>query len=104
MRLNAVKRDHRRAMRLDVTLGACLREPGSSHRFDVDVIDLSMNGLRFETSFSLKPGNVIFLTIAGMNPLEARVVWVRGYIYGAEFGRSLHHAVFDHIAARHRKI
>lgn len=96
--------EHRRTLRLDVHFAANLREPGSSIKFDVEVIDLSMTGLRLETSFTLKPGQKVFLTIPGVNTLEAVIAWGRGYIYGAQFERPLHGAVFDHIAAKYRKV
>lgn len=97
-------RDNRRALRLDVRLAAGLREPGSSQRFDVDVIDLSMVGFRCETSFTLTPGSAVFVTIPGLGPLECTVAWRRGYVYGCEFDRSLHNAVFDHIIAQYRRL
>jgi PilZ domain len=99
----ALPSEHRRTMRLDVCFNACLREPGSSQKFEVDVIDLSMTGFRFETSFTIRPGNKVFVTIPGMSTLEATVHWSRGFIYGAQFEQPLYAAVFDLIAARHRK-
>jgi hypothetical protein len=103
MASRAFSGEHRRTLRLDVHVGASLREPGSSMKFDVEVIDLSMTGFRFETSFTLKAGQKVFVTIPGVNTLEANVAWARGFIYGAQFERPLHGAVFDHIAAKYRK-
>lgn len=103
MASRAWKGDHRRTLRLDVHFSAGLREPGTSLRFPVEVIDLSMTGFRFETSFTLKAGQKVFVSIPGVNVLEAIVAWGRGYIYGAEFERPLYNAVFDHIAAKYRK-
>jgi hypothetical protein len=97
------QRDNRRAMRLDVRLAAGLREPGSSQRFDVNVIDLSIVGFRCETSFNLKPGSAAFVTIPGLGSLECTVAWRRGFVYGCGFDRPLHNAVFDHIVAQYRK-
>jgi hypothetical protein len=98
------QRDNRRAMRLDVRLSAGLREPGSSQRFEVDIIDLSMVGFRCETSFTLTTGSALFVTIPGLGPLECSVAWRRGYVYGCGFERPLHNAVFDHISAQYRKL
>lgn len=98
------QRDNRRALRLDVRLAAGLREPGSSQRFDVDVIDLSVVGFRCETSFTLTPGSAVFVTIPGLGALECTVAWRRGFTYGCAFDRPLHNAVFDHIVAQHRKL
>ena len=103
MASNALNSEHRKTMRLDVRFNACLREPGSAQKFEVDVIDLSMTGFRFETSFTIRPGSKVFVTIPGMSTLEATVAWARGYVYGAEFNHSLYPAVFDLIALRHKK-
>lgn len=100
----ALPYEHRRTMRLDLRFLAGLREPGSAHKFEVDVIDLSMTGCRFETSFTIKPGRMVFFTIPGMNTLEATINWSRGFIYGAQFDQPLNAAVFDFIVARHRKV
>jgi len=104
MASKALKSEHRRTLRLGVQFSAGIREPGTAQRFQVEVIDLSVTGFRFETSFTLRPEQKIFVTIPGVNTLEAIVQWGRGYIYGAAFERPLYNAVFDHIAAKHRKI
>ncbi len=103
MASNALLSEHRRTVRLDVRFNACLREPGSSQKFEVDVIDLSMTGFRFETSFTIRPGSKVFVTIPGMSTLNATVHWARGYIYGARFDQPLYAGVFDMIAKRHKK-
>lgn len=100
----ALKRDNRHALRLDVRLQAGLREPGSAQRFEVDVIDLSVTGFRCETSFTLAIGQPVYLTIPSFGPLEAVVVRRNRFTYGCQFERPLHAAVFDHIAARYRRL
>ncbi len=91
-------------MRLDVRLSAGLREPGTSQKFDVTIIDLSITGFRCETSFNLTLGQLVFVTIPTLGALEAVVVRRDKFIYGCQFERPLHNAVFDHIAAKHRKL
>ncbi len=103
MASNALPYEHRRTVRLDVRFNACLREPGSAQKFEVDVIDLSMTGFRFETSFTIRPGSKVFVTIPGMSTLDATVHWGRGFVYGAQFDQPLYAAVFDMIAKRHKK-
>ena len=103
MRAQAARRDSRYATRLDVRLNAALRELGSSQRFTVDVIDLSLTGFRCETSFNLRVGQAVSVTIPGLAPLEATVAWADGFRYGCAFERALHVAVFDHFVARYRK-
>ena len=104
MRLAALRRDNRMALRLDVRLSAGLREPGSTQRFEVDVVDLSVVGFRCETGFTLHPGNCVYLTIPSLGPLEATVMRRDGVLYGCAFDRPLHTAVFDHIAAKYRQL
>ena len=94
--------DHRRTLRLDVQVTAWLREQGSSFKFDVDIIDLSVAGFRFQTGARLLVGQHVFITIPGVVTLEAEIAWTERFIYGAAFERPLHTAVFDHIAAKFR--
>jgi PilZ domain len=99
-RANARNRDARRAMRLDVAFDAGLREPGSS-KFQISVVDLSVTGFRCETSFSLREGSTVWLTIPGLAGIEAIVAWKDQFHYGCSFKAPLHIAVFDHIARLH---
>lgn len=100
--MSAGQGDGRGAIRRGVQVAATLREPGSSHRFDVEVIDLSATGVRFKTSVTLKPGARVFLSLRGMEAVETVVAWHRNYVYGARFQRPLHPAVVDHLAAMHK--
>ena len=96
------KRDHRSTLRLDVKVTAWLREQGSSFKFDVDVIDLSMTGFRISTSAKLVVGQHVFITIPGIATLDAKIAWTQRLVHGASFTRPLHVAVFDHIAEKYR--
>ena len=91
--------DGRRAARSDVRLRATLRESGAT-RYPVDLLDLSVTGFRFETSALIHNGTRVWLTISGMEGLEAIIAWHGGANYGATFVRPLHNAVLDHIVAR----
>lgn len=90
----------RRASRLDVVMEAGLREFGTT-KFPVRVVDLSTSGFRCETSFTLRTGASVWLTIPSLAAIEAVVAWKRGFTYGCQFDRPLHPAVFDHIARQH---
>ena len=96
------RRDARYATRLDVALTAQLRRRGSSGKFAVKVIDLSMTGFRCETASLLPIGQAVSLALPGFAPREAEVAWNSGSLYGCAFINALHVAVFDHICARHR--
>lgn len=89
--------ENRRALRKGVRLKGKLRDRGTTTAFAVDVTDLSTTGFRCETSFTLYPGHTVWLTLPGLQALEAKVAWRSGYLYGLAFARPLYPAVFDHI-------
>ena len=89
--------EERRVFRQPVRMQATLRKPGLT-KFDIDVKDLSPFGLRAATSFTLKPGAVVWLALPGLAGIEAEVAWSRAYEYGFRFRHPLHAAVCDHIA------
>jgi hypothetical protein len=64
----------RRALRKSVKMRAHLRDRGQT-RFEIEVTDLSLSGFRAETSFTLWPGTVVWLTLPGLAALEAVVAW-----------------------------
>jgi hypothetical protein len=90
--------ENRRALRKAVRMRAHLRDRGQT-KFEISVIDLSQSGFRAETSFTLWPGTVVWLTLPGLAGLEAVVAWRDKLEYGCAFAKPLHPAVFDHIVA-----
>ena len=88
----------RRALRKSVKMRAHLRDRGQT-RFEIEVTDLSLSGFRAETSFTLWPGTVVWLTLPGLAALEAVVAWREKFKYGCAFAKPLHPAVFEHIVA-----
>lgn len=90
--------DSRGALRKAVKMRAYLRDRGQT-RFEIDVTDLSLAGFRAETSFTLWPGTVVWLTLPGLAALEAVVAWRDKSQYGCAFAKTLHPAVFEHIIA-----
>jgi hypothetical protein len=90
--------ENRRALRKSVKMRAFLRDRGQT-RFEIDVVDLSQSGFRAETSFTLWPGTIVWLTLPGLAPLESVVAWRDKFKYGCAFAKPLHPAVFDHIVA-----
>ncbi|WP_413060608.1 PilZ domain-containing protein [Sphingomonas carotinifaciens] len=86
----------RQSLRRKVKMRAHLRDKGQT-RFGIDVVDLSQQGFRAETSFTLWPGTVVWLTLPGLAPLEAVVAWRDKFKYGCAFAKPLHPAVFEHI-------
>ena len=91
--------ESRAAERCAMSTAAVIREPGSGH-FSILVKDLSATGFRCDTSHQLNPGVRVWVTLAGLAPLEAEVKWRDGFYYGFAFARPLYPAVFDHIRKR----
>ena len=89
----------RAAERRRINLRALVREAGSS-RIDIDLVDLSATGFRFQSYYGFAVGSRVFLTIPSFGPLEAVVAWRGGNEFGCRFLAPLHAAVFDTIAAR----
>lgn len=92
----AASADNRATLRRAVKLDARVRDR-SSTRFKIQIVDLSMTGFRAETLFTLRPGSIVWITLPGLQGLEATVAWQRGDHVGAAFRQPLHAAVFEHI-------
>ena len=88
--------DNRATLRKAVRLEARVRDRGAS-RFTVQLLDLSMTGFRGETAFTLRPGSLVWITLPGLQGLEATIAWQRGEYVGGAFRQPLHAAVFEHI-------
>ncbi|MES2339781.1 MAG: PilZ domain-containing protein [Pseudomonadota bacterium] len=88
--------DNRATLRRSVALDARVRDRSAS-RFSIRVVDLSRTGFRAETAFQLRPGSIVWITLPGLQGLEAEVAWQRGEHVGAAFRQPLHPAVFEHI-------
>jgi hypothetical protein len=86
----------RQATRSRVAFRAELRDP-TWVRYNVDILDLSATGFRCLASYSLEPGQTIWIKLPGLSGLEAKVAWRQGDVIGAAFVRPLYPAVFDHI-------
>jgi PilZ domain len=91
--------DARAAERRRVSIRALVREAGTS-RVDIDVVDLSATGFRFESLYSFAIGARVFLSVPTLAPLEAEIAWRKGSAFGCRFVRPLYPAVFDMLAAR----
>ena len=99
MNVASQTQDARVAERRRINLRALVREAGSS-RVDIDLVDLSATGFRFESFYGFAVGARVFLTIPSLEPLEATVAWRGRTAFGCRFLSPLHPAVFATIAAR----
>jgi hypothetical protein len=91
----------RKTERTPVAADARLRQ--GFNKCMVEVVDLSATGLRIKTADQLQVGDVVWITLPSLAPLEVRIVWFRDWEAGCEFVNPLHPAVADAVAARSRK-
>jgi len=91
--------DNRDRPRAPFRIAAVLRDR-SSNKFNVYLVDLSTTGFQAEAHPSLDPGASVWLTIPGMQGLEATVMWRKRAMVGCRFNQPLHPAVFDHLVQR----
>lgn len=87
------------AERVEVSLGAALRQRGASG-VSVQIADLSTSGFRVATHLELEPGTDVWLRLPGLEPCHARAVWRRGHHVGCVFVRPLHPAVLQMIVRK----
>ncbi|KQN25457.1 hypothetical protein ASE86_04260 [Sphingomonas sp. Leaf33] len=88
--------DSRTTARHQVGVDAKARDRSGS-RYKIRVLDLSRTGFKAECVHTIRPGTMIWLSLPGLQSLEAEVAWQRGEHIGAAFHQPLHAAVFDHI-------
>lgn len=73
-------------------------------KFKVTVLDFSPAGFRLETANYIAVDHVVYLTIPGFQPFQARVAWNYKEQYGCQFARKIHGSVFAHIAESFPKL
>lgn len=91
----------RRAERAPICCRARLREPGFNP-FDVELFDLSSTGFRMVTFARPQIGRTIWVSLPGLQPLEAIVRRRDGNDFGCEFLRPLHPSVATHLQGKLR--
>ena len=91
---------HRAAVRIRVSMTAHFRESGS-RKAVVNVYDLSTHGFRLETFIGVHAGALVWLTLPGLEPRQASVVWLNGSFVGCRFDKPLHPAVLEAIIRRY---
>lgn len=91
---------NRETCRGDVAITADIRAFGGN-KTRVKVIDLSQTGFRMESLSLISDSQAIFLTIPSFGQMEARIIWQTEWMYGCQFARPLHLAVYEHIVRTH---
>ena len=89
----------RKTARIPVSLRTGFRKRG----YDVakaDLLDISPEGFKIDTSMTLGPGVEVWLKLPGLEPKPAVVMWVDDYTAGCKFLTPFHEAVLDQFLAR----
>ena len=91
----------RRAERVPIGADISLRR-SFENRYRVQILELSRHGCRVELVERVRKGDRLWISLPGIETLEAITCWVDGFVAGAEFIRPLHPSVFDMLTARMR--
>ena len=91
----------RKAERMRVNVEVALRRSGQLN-YRVHAYDISRFGCKIEFVERPELDERVWVKFDGLEPMEALVCWVDGFIVGLEFVRSIHPAVFDTILPRLR--
>ena len=80
--------DRRRSPRAPVSLDAQLGQGGLGRAL-CKVVDLSVGGARLQTYSALRRDTTIWLTLPGIGPRAADIMWADDYSAGCRFRESL---------------
>ncbi len=100
-RYEIAAQEDRSAPRTRVTIPAQLRVSGG-RGFQTVVQDLSLSGFAATAVSRMHPGSVCWLTLPGLESLQAEVVWWQDGLCGCAFTSLLSPIVHDNILARFR--
>jgi hypothetical protein len=68
-------------------------------RLVAQILDLSQHGLRLAGMERLRIGESVWITLPGLPPRQAKVVWTDRFEAGCVFVEPLHSAVLDAIVS-----
>ena len=88
----------RRSERVALDADVSLRRSGQLN-YRVRVYDASLHGCRVEFVERPTVDEQLWVKFDGLQPLEAEVCWVEGFIAGVNFLQPIHPAVFDRLVA-----
>lgn len=84
----------RRAERVPLRADIDFRRTGD-HRHRVHILDFSPHGCRIKLPVVVRPDDIIWISLPGIETMQARACWVDHWIVGVEFDAPLHEAVFN---------
>ncbi len=100
-RYHIAAQEDRSAPRTKLAIPAQLRASGA-RAFQTVVNDLSLSGFSATAITRMHPGAVCWLTLPGLESLQAEVVWWENNMCGCAFNSLLSPIVHDNILARYR--
>lgn len=100
-RYAAAAQEDRSAPRVRISIPASLR-PSGGKGFQTVVRDLSLSGFSATAINRIHPGTVCWLTMPGMESLQAKVVWWDNSLIGCAFEQLLSPIILDNILTRWR--
>lgn len=100
-RYDIAAQEDRSAVRIKLAIPAQLRASGA-RAFQTVVNDLSLSGFSATAITRMHPGAVCWLTLPGLESLQAEVVWWENNAVGCAFSSLLSPIVHDSILARYR--
>jgi len=92
----------RRAERVPLRADVDFRRAGD-HRYRVNILDFSPEGCRIEAPVSVATGDMIWISLPGLESIQGAVCWVKEWNVGIEFSRPLYPSVFDMLRDRMRQ-
>jgi hypothetical protein len=98
---NLATQEDRCAPRSRVNIPASLRASGAKS-FHTVVHDLSLGGFSATALNRMHLGTICWLTLPGLESLQAEVVWWQGGMAGCGFANLLSPIIHDNILARYR--
>lgn len=100
-RYEIAAQEDRSAPRIKIVIPAKLRASGM-RSFQTVVNDLSLSGFSATAVTRMHPGSICWLSLPGLESLQAEVVWWENGQAGCAFSSLLSPIVHDNILARYR--
>ena len=100
-RYEIAAQEDRCAPRTRLAIPASLR-PSGGRSFQTQVLDLSLGGFSAQCVNRMHTGSLAWLTLPGLESLQAEVVWWQDNLVGCAFANLLSPIVHDNILARFR--
>ena len=95
----AVLDNRRRSVRAPVSLDARVGRGGLGRTL-CKVVDLSVHGCRVQSYSEMEKGGTIWLTLPGLAPIAADVIWAEDFVAGCQFRAALTTEQFEVLVNR----